>query len=212
MHEASKLMRAVNSRLEVRTFYLLDAHSESSSSGLSLAAQLQLYHIWSLMHEGVKIWGNELRWLQTVKEPQPHIFVIMYFSSCSTCFPESELFCILFSLFLLLFYYYRWITYVCLIPFTDALHTDQGFLHNYPHWDISFPHHILTGRIWSCTVWFNATAVIRPQICSPLQLEELCCHRGVNITSTPQDLVLLTCHTSKHPLTAPEVLPGKLLG
>lgn len=45
-----------------------------------------------------------------------------------------------------------------------------------------------------------------------LQLEDLCCHRGVNITSTPQDLVLLTCHTSTHPLTAPEVLPGNLLG
>lgn len=62
------------------------------------ALSFQLYHVWSLMHEGVKIWGNELRWLRTVKEPRLHSLVIVYFSSCSTCFPESELFCIFFTL------------------------------------------------------------------------------------------------------------------
>lgn len=38
-----------------------------------------------------------------------------------------------------------------------------------------------------------------------------CCHRCVNITSSPQEPVLLTCLTSTHPLTALEGLPGTLL-
>lgn len=42
------------------------------------------------------------------------------------------------------------------------------------HWDISFStYHILTGHIWSYTIWFTSMVVIWPQVCSPLQLEEL---------------------------------------
>lgn len=75
-------------------------------------------------------------------------------------------------------------------------------------YDISFPDHTLPGHIWSETIWFTTLVMIWPQVCSPLQLEELLLSPLYKYY--PPELVLLTCHTSKHPLTALEGLPGKL--